>query len=306
MLRFLLSRFIQGIVVILAVITITFFLSKSIPGGLIQNEKNVSPVTLKAQREYYGWDKSPFEQWWTLIVHYATFNLPESTHYKGRGIDEIIESGFPVSASIAVIALTVALGVGIPVGAFSALRPHTFEDRTCMIATTCGICMPTMVSGPIIALVFGLKLRWFNASGWQESGDVVLPALTLGIIYSAYVARLMRGSLRETLALEFIRTARAKGASEAAVVFRHAIKLACLPVLNFLGPAAAGLVTGSFVVETTFNLPGLGQFFISAVKNNDHQLTMGISVLFAALIVFFNLIVDILQAWLNPRIRLNA
>jgi oligopeptide transport system permease protein len=306
MICFLLSRLLQGVIVIFMVITITFFLSKMIPGGLIQNEKNVSPVTLKAQAEYYGWDKPLIVQWWKQIVHYATFDMPESTHFRGRYIDEIIASGFPVSASVAVLALSIALSIGIPVGAISALKPHTLEDRVSMLATTTGICMPTMVSGPIIALVLGLHLRWFNASGWQESGDVVLPAVTLGIIYSAYIARLMRGSLRETLALEFIRTARAKGAGEIAVVFRHAMKLACLPVLNFLGPAAAGLLTGSFVVETTFQLPGLGQFFIAAVKNNDHQLTMGLSVLFAALIVFFNLLVDLLQAWLNPRIRLQA
>ena len=163
-----------------------------------------------------------------------------------------------------------------------------------------------MVLGPLIAMLFGLQLRWFNASGWFDSSDWVLPSLTLGIIYSAYIARLTRGSLRETLAQEFIRTARAKGASEFSVVFFHALKLACLPVLNYLGPTAAGLLSGSFIVETVFQLPGLGQFFISSAVNRDIPLSIGISVYLAALTVTFNLIVDILQAMLNPRIRLQA
>lgn len=306
MIRFLLSRLLQGIIVILAVITITFFLSKMIPGGAIRNEKNVSEETRRQQEEYYGLNKSWFVQWLLQIEHYATFNLPESYHFKGRYVDEIIASGLPVSASVGGLALLIAIGIGVPIGAYAALRPHTLEDKAAMLASTVGICMPTMISGPLIALAFGLKLRWFNASGWMDNDDVILPALTLGIIYSAYLARLTRGSLRETLSQEFVRTARAKGASEFAVVLCHALKLAFLPVLNFLGPAAAGLLTGSFVVESVFQLPGLGQFFISAAQNGDHQLTIGLSVFYASLIVLFNLLVDILQAWLNPRIRLHA
>lgn len=212
----------------------------------------------------------------------------------------------PVSAAVGGAALLIALAVGVPLGALAALRPNTIEDRTSTLVATLGICTPSMVLGPLIAMLFGLQLRWFNASGWFDSSDWVLPALTLGIIYSAYIARLTRGSLRETLAQEFVRTARAKGASESSVVFFHAMKLTSLPVLNFLGPAAAGLLTGSFIVETVFQLPGLGQFFIAAATNGDHQLTIAISVFYAALIVSFNLIVDILQAMLNPRIRLQA
>jgi oligopeptide transport system permease protein len=154
----------------------------------------------------------------------------------------------------------------------------------------------------LIALIFGLKLRWFNASGWYDADDWVLPAMTLGIIYSAYIARLTRGGLRETLAQEFIRTARAKGASETAIVFRHAFKLACLPVLNFLGPTAAGLMTGSIVTESVFQLPGLGQHFVGAAVNRNYELAMATAAFYALLIVAFNLLVDVVQAMLNPRI----
>lgn len=306
MIRFLLSRIVQGIVVILAVITITFTLSEMVPGGAIRNERNVSEETKKAQEEYFGLNKPWIVRLGLTIKHYATLDLPESYHYKGRGVDEIIASGFPVSATVGMAGLLIALIIGVPLGAIAALRPDTLEDRSSTFVATLGICTPSMVLGPLIAMLFGLKLRWFNVAGWFDSSDWVLPALTLGIIYSAYIARLTRGSLRETLAQEFIRTARAKGAGETSVVFLHAMKLASLPVLNFLGPAAAGLLTGSFIVETVFQLPGLGQFFIAAATNGDHQLTIGISTFYAGLIVGFNLLVDILQAVLNPRIRLHA
>ena len=306
MIRFLLSRLLQGIIVIIAVITITFALSRMLPGGPIQSEKNTSPEAIAAQRAYLGLDKPWYVQLGLQISHYATLDLPESFHFKGRGVDEIIASGFPVSAAVGFTALMIALGLGVPLGAYAAVKPNTLEDRATMLAATMGICTPSMILGPVIALLLGLKLRWFNASGWYEASDVVMPALTLGIIYSAQIARLTRGSLRETLALEFVRTARAKGASETSVVFLHALKLACLPVLNFLGPAAAGLLTGSIVVEAVFQLPGLGQFFIASAINRDMNLAIAISVFYASLIVLFNLLVDILQAWLNPRIRLHA
>jgi len=306
MIRFLLSRLLQGLIVILAVITITFALSRMLPGGPIQSEKNTSPEAIAAQRAYLGLDKPWYVQLGLQIAHYATLDLPESFHFKGRGVDEIIVSGFPVSAAVGFTALMIALGLGVPLGAYAAVKPNTLEDRATMLAATAGICTPSMILGPVIALLLGLKLRWFNASGWYEASDVVMPALTLGIIYSAQIARLTRGSLRETLALEFVRTARAKGASETSVVFLHALKLACLPVLNFLGPAAAGLLTGSIVVEAVFQLPGLGQFFIASAINRDMNLAIAISVFYASLIVLFNLLVDILQAWLNPRIRLHA
>lgn len=306
MIRFLLSRLAQGIVVILTVIVITFALSQMVPGGAVRNERNVSEETRKAQEEYYGLNKPWIVRLGLTLKHYLTLDLPESYHYKGRGVDEIIASGFPVSATVGLAGLLIALGIGTPLGVVAALRPGTLEDRGSTLVATLGICMPSMVLGPLIALLFGLKLRWFNVAGWFDTSDWVLPSLTLGIIYSAYIARLMRGSLRETLTLEFVRTARAKGVSEMAIVFRHVLKLACLPVLNFLGPAAAGLLTGSFIVETVFQLPGLGQFFIAAATNGDHQLTIAISTFYAALIVGFNLLVDILQAVLNPRIRLQS
>lgn len=306
MLRFILSRIVQGIVVILAVIVITFVLLKLSPNGPFNKERQMQTHTREVLEAIYGLDNPWPVQLWRHIKAYLTFNFPESMKMPGRGVDEIIAQSFPVSAAIGIPALLIALGLGIPLGAMAALRPNSIEDRVTMVLAMAGLCMPSLVLGPVIALVFGLKLRWFNVSGWYDVDDWVLPAATLGIIYSAYIARLTRGGLRETLAQEFIRTARAKGASQGAVVFRHAFKLACLPVLNFLGPAAAGLMTGSFVVESVFQIPGLGQHFISSAVNGDHNLAMATAAFFAALIVTFNLLVDIIQAALNPKIGFKS
>lgn len=306
MLRFLASRLLQGLAVILGVLCITFVLLKTAPGSPLQSERNV-PEHIRAQRMAdTGLDKPLPVQLWKYLKSFATFNFPTSVKNPGRGVDEIILQAFPISAQVGASALLIALAMGIPMGALAAVRANTFDDKACMAAATLGICMPSMVLGPLIALVFGLKLRWFNASGWFDADDWVLPSLTLGIIYSAYIARLTRGGLRETLAQDFIRTARAKGASELAIVFRHSFKLASLPVLNYLGPTAAGLMTGSIVTETVFQLPGLGQHFVGAAVNRDYDLAMATAAFYAVLIITFNLAVDFLQALLNPRIGFKS
>ncbi len=306
MLRFLISRIMQGIAVILAVLVITFGLMKAAPGGPFNKERAIPQHVRASLEAQYGLDKPWYVQLGRHIWSFATLNLPKSYRYKGMTVGEIISQGFPVSAAIGLPALAMALIIGVPMGALAAIRPHTFEDRATMLAATLGICAPSLVLGPLVALVFGLKLRWFNVGGWYDADDWVLPSLTLGLIYSAYIARLMRGGLRETLAQDFIRTARAKGAGEAAIVFRHALKLACLPLLNFLGPAAAGLLTGSFVVEMVFQIPGLGQHFIRAAQDQDYTLAMATAAFYAALIVGFNLLVDFIQALLNPRIGFKS
>ncbi|MBX7210781.1 MAG: ABC transporter permease [Verrucomicrobiaceae bacterium] len=306
MLRFILSRIIQGFVVVFAVIVITFGLLKASPGGPFNKERQMQPHVRAMIEAYYGLDQPWWVQLWRHVKGYASFHFPESLKMPGRGVDEIIAQGFPVSAAIGIPALLIALALGIPLGAFAALKPNSIEDRASMLLAMAGLCMPSLVLGPLIAMIFGLKLRWFNVSGWYDADDWVLPAATLGIIYSAYIARLTRGGLRETLAQDFIRTARAKGASEGAVVFRHAFKLACLPVLNYLGPAAAGLLTGSLVTETVFQIPGLGQHFISAAVNRDDNLAMATAAFYATLIVGFNLLVDIVQAALNPKIGFKS
>jgi oligopeptide transport system permease protein len=306
MVQFLASRILQGIVVVLAVLVITFFLQKLSPSSPFNSEKNLPEEQRARFAEYYGFNETWGQQLWRVFKAYATLHPPDCMKKPGRGVGEIIMQAFPVSLAIAVPSLLIALMLGIPLGAIAALKPHTWQDRTATFLATLGVCLPSLVLGPIVALIFGLWLGWFNVSGWMDPGDWVLPSLTLGFIYSGPIARLTRGGLRETLVQDFIRTARAKGVDERGVVLRHAMKLACLPVLNYLGPAVAGLLTGSFVIETVFQIPGLGQHFVNSAFENDHNLAMGITLFFAVLVVAFNILVDLLQAAVNPKIGLKT
>lgn len=302
MLRFLISRLIQGFIVIVTVLIITFVLMKAAPGGPFDRERAVPEFVKASLEEQYGLNKPWPVQLWHHVSNFLTGDWPMSYRFKGRSVAEIISNGFPPSATVGIAALLIAIGIGVPAGAFAAMRPDKFEDRAAMLGATFGISMPSLVLGPVLLLLFALKLRWFSVGGWHETEDWVLPALTLGIIYAAYIARITRGGLRETLAQEFIRTARAKGASEGAVLWKHAAKLSCLPLLNFLAPAAAGLLTGSFITENVFQIPGLGQHFVASAVNKDFTLASATAAFYAVLIVGFNLCVDVLQAWLNPRI----
>jgi oligopeptide transport system permease protein len=306
MLRFIISRILQGLVVVFAVITLTFVLLRQAPGGPFSGERAGSVVAQEKLREHYGLDKPMSTQLGLHLWKYLTLNPGLSDRIKGMEVTEIIAASFPVSVAFGLPALLIAIGLGVPLGALAAMRPGSIEDKATMAFTTLGICAPSLVLGPIIALVFGLKLGWFNVGGWYDADDWVLPSTTLGLIYAAYVARLTQSGLRETLAQDYIRTARAKGVGEKAVVFRHALRLACLPLLNFLGPAAAGLMTGSFVTEIVFQIPGLGQQFVNAATNRDYALASATAAFYAAIIVAFNLIVDLLQAAMNPRITLKA
>ena len=305
MIRFILSRLIQGIIVIVAVLSITFLIIRLGPGSPFESGREMPEYVRENLDRIYGLDKPIIVQLWRNLVSFATFDLPVSFRLKGWGVGEIIAQGLPVSFTVGGAAFLIAILLGIPAGALAALRAGKFRDRATMAAATLGVCVPSLVLGPVISLIFGLKLHWFNAAGWGSSGDWVLPSVTLGLICAAAVARLTRGGLCEALAADHIRTARAKGVDEKMIVARHAFKLACLPLINYLGPLAAGLLSGSFVTETVFQLPGLGRHFVSSALHKDFTLAMCLAGLFAALIVIFNLLVDILQAWLNPRIRLS-
>jgi oligopeptide transport system permease protein len=215
----------------------------------------------------------------------------------------LIFDAFPVSAELGVLSLAVALTIGITAGFIAALRKNTIFEYSAMSLAMIGICLPTFVLGPVLMLVFAIHLQWFNAIGWDFARDRVLSSLTLGLYFAAYIARLTRGGMLEILNQDFIRTARAKGASMTRIVFKHALRGGIAPVISFLGPATAGIITGSFVIETIFGVPGLGRFFITSVTNRDYTLVCGTVVFYAALIVFFNLVVDIVQVWLNPRLK---
>ena len=234
----------------------------------------------------------------------ADGDLGPSFKYPGRSVNEILASGLPVTAELGVYALCFALFIGVFAGVLAALRPNTQQDYVPMSLAMIGICMPSFLLGPLLILVFGIFLEWLPISGWGDlPGDKILPSVTLGSAYAAYIARLSRAGMLEILSQDYIRTARAKGASDPRVVFKHALRGGLIPVVAFLGPAFAGLLAGSFVVETIFQIPGLGRFYVQAAFNRDYTMILGTTVFLSVLIVAFNLISDVLAAWMDPRLR---
>jgi oligopeptide transport system permease protein len=303
MLRFALRRLLQTIPVMFCIVTATFFMVRFVPGGPFTAEKAIPPEILRNLEAHYGLDQPLWKQYATYLGKLARGDLGPSFKYTNRSVNEIIGDKLPVSLELGGWALLVALSLGLPLGVLAAVRRNTWLDYVCSGIGMAGVCIPTFVMGPLLALTFGIYLRWLNVSGWYVPADRVLPALTLGFVYAAYIMRLTRGGMLEVLHQDFIRTARAKGASEARIVFRHALRGGLLPVVSFLGPAIAGILTGSFVIETIFQIPGLGREFVNSAFNRDYTLVLGTVILYAGLIVVLNLVVDVVQVWLNPRLK---
>jgi oligopeptide transport system permease protein len=303
MLRFIALRLLQTIPVLLVIATLTFFMVRLAPGGPFDAEKQVTPEIRRNLEAHYGLDKPLYRQYFDYMGKVVKGDLGPAFKHPNRSVNELIWGAFPVSLQLGFYSLLVALALGLMAGIIASLRPNSPTDYVPMTLAMVGICVPTFVMGPLLILVFALGLGWFSASGWYTSGDMVLPALTLGGYYAAYVARLTRGGMLEILNQDFIRTARAKGASSLRIIVQHSLKGGLLPVVSFLGPAIAGLVTGSFVVETIFQIPGLGRMFVNSAFNRDYTLVLGTVLFYATLIIILNLVVDIVQVWLNPKLR---
>ena len=304
MARFIWLRLLQAIPVLFVVITATFFLVRFAPGGPFSQEKAVIPEVKRALEAQYRLDRPLIVQYGNYLKDLVHGDFGPSFKYPGRSVNELIASGFPATAELGLYALLVAVLLGMGAGVMAALHPNTWRDYLPMSAAMTGICMPTMLLGPVLVLVFGIWLEWVPVSGWGDvPGDKILPSLTLGAAYAAYVARLTRGGVLEVMSQDYIRTARAKGLPERVVIFKHALRGGLIPVVSFLGPAFAGLLSGSFVVETVFQVPGLGRFFVQAAFNRDYTMILGTTTFLAGLIVIFNLLSDVLAAWLNPRVR---
>jgi oligopeptide transport system permease protein len=303
MAKFILRRLLEMIPVLFLVATATFFMIRLAPGGPFSRERNVPPEVLRNLEKHYGLDQPLWKQYTSYLGHLLQGDLGPSFKYPTRTVNELIADSFPVSLELGSIGLLIALVLGIPAGVFAALRPNTRQDFLTMGVAMTGICLPNFVIGPLLVLAFAIKLEMFNASGWFVWQDRFLPALTLGLAFAARIARLTRGGMLEVLNQDYIRTARAKGLSESAVVLRHALKLGLMPVIAYLGPAIAGLLTGSFVVETIFQIPGLGRFFVTAAFNRDYTMVLGTVLFYAALILVMNFLVDLLQIYLNPKLK---
>jgi oligopeptide transport system permease protein len=303
MLKFAAIRLGQGILVLLAIYALTFFLVAMTPGSPFSSERAIRPEVLAQIEAYYGYDKPFFERFWTSLSNAVRGEFGPSAVYANRSVTQIIAESFPVSLKLGSISLLMALLIGIPTGILAAVKRNTWLDYVPMSVSMAGICLPTFVLGPLLALVFGLILRLLPVSGWYGPEYVVLPAATLGLYYAAYFARLARGGMLEMLNQDFVRTARAKGVAESTIVWKHCLKGGLIPAITFLGPALAGIISGSFVVETIFQIPGLGQWFVRAALNRDDFLILGLTVLFASLIVLMNLLADIVHVALNPRLK---
>lgn len=301
--RFLLSRFAQSLFALLCIVTITFFLARLAPGGPFLDERAIPEHLVEQMKRNYGFDKPLPVQYATYLGRLVRGDLGPSLGNKGFTVNEVIAEGFPVSFMLGICGLVIALAIGIPAGVFAAAKRNTIVDYALMALAMIGICLPTFVIAPLLGEIFALKLGWFDVALWQNSSAWILGSVTLGLYYSAYIARLTRGSMLDVLSQDFIRTAKAKGVPPLAVLFKHAFRGGITPVVAFLGPALAGLIGGSFVVETVFGLPGLGQHFIKAATNRDYWLINGTVTVFAVLILVMNFLVDVLQAWLDPRTR---
>ncbi|MDA8808756.1 ABC transporter permease subunit [Gammaproteobacteria bacterium] len=304
MLAIFIKRVFMAIPVLLAVATMTFFLIKLAPGGPFDAEKAVSPQVLKNLNAVYNLDASEWEQYTDYMTGVIQGDFGPSFKYPGRSVTEMIASGLPITFELAMYAILIALVIGVLSGVLAALKRNTMLDFMPMAIAMIGICVPTFLMGPLLVLIFGIQLELLPVAGWgQLAGDKILPSITLGFAYAAYIARLSRGGMLEVLNQDFIRTARAKGLTERMVVIKHAMQGGLIPVVSFLGPAIAGLLAGSFVVETIFQIPGLGRFYVEAALNRDYTMILGTTIFFSAMIVFFNLISDLASLWLNPRSR---
>jgi len=305
MFRFVLRRLLEMIPVLWIIVTATFFMIRFVPGGPFTAEKAVTPEVLRNLEAHYGLDRPLHRQYLDYLGNLLHGDLGPSFKYANRTVNEIIADKLPASLELGLLALAIALTFGLTLGVLAAVRRNTWLDYLCSSVAMTGISVPPFALGPLLVLFFAIYLGWFNASGWYFASDRILPAATLGCVYAAYVARLTRGGMLEILGQDFIRTARAKGASEARVIFRHALRGGLLPVVSFLGPAVAGILTGSFVIETIFQIPGLGREFVNSAFNRDYTLVMGTVILYAALIVTLNLVVDVVQVWLNPKLKFD-
>ena len=304
MLKFLLSRIAQAVPVLLVVVTATFFIVHAAPGGPFSADKAVPPEVIEALEAQYKLDQPVWRQYISYLGDILSGDFGPSFKYPGRSVNELIMAGIPITAELAFYAMLVALGIGILSGVGAAIRPNTLQDYAPMTLAMIGICMPSFLLGPLLVLVFGIELEMVPVSGWGDiPGDKILPSITLGTGYAAFIARLSRGGMLEILSQDFIRTARAKGLSERTVIIKHALKGGLIPVIAFLGPAFAGLLAGSFVVETIFQIPGIGRFYVQAAFNRDYTLILGMTIFLSTLIVIFNLISDLISIWLNPKLR---
>jgi oligopeptide transport system permease protein len=305
--QFILKRLLVAIPTIFVIITLSFFLARVAPGGPFDADAALEPEIRANLEAAYGLDKPLFVQYVTYLGNIVQGDLGPSVIYKDYTVNELIGIGLPVSLQLGLISILVALAFGGVLGIIAALRQNSWVDYSVMAVAMTGIAVPSFVVAPILTLFLGLYLNWLPIAGWNDGAlaNMVLPVVALALPQVAILARLTRGGMIEVLRSNYVRTARAKGLSEMKVVWRHALRSALLPIVSYLGPAIAGIVTGAVVVEQIFSLPGMGRYFIQGALNRDYTLVLGIVIVFAAAVVLMNLVADILYSWLDPKVRMG-
>src|SRR5687768_5563924 len=303
MVSFILRRLLIIIPMALLVVTLTWVLIRVAPGNFYSSEKTLPPAIEENIKRKYGLDKPWYQQYLIMMGNVIRGDFGDSLKYQGESVNDIIRRHLPYSATIGFFAYLVALIVGLFAGIVAALRQNSNFDYGSMATAMLGLSVPNFVLGPILVLVFSLGLYWLPPARWGGISNLILPVLTLAAIYMAFLARLTRAGMLEVMRSDYIRTARAKGLSEETVLLKHGLRGGIIPVVSFTGPALAGLLAGTVVVERVFAIPGLGNIFIQSIFNRDEPLILGIVAFLSILIMLFNLIVDISYGYLDPRIR---
>ncbi|MCZ6735404.1 MAG: ABC transporter permease [Planctomycetota bacterium] len=310
-------RLLQMPIILFVIYTITFSLAWLIPGNPLENPEGRRPpqVIMQAMLEQYKLDNPWSFYWdylgkatgvsWLLGQHDRPFDLGPSLTHQDWTVNEILAAGLPVSITLGLLAILLACAIGLTAGIIGGIRPGSVADLVTLLIALVGISLPSFVIGTLLLVIFGVWLKVFPIGGWGKLSYTFLPALTLALPFAAYIARLTRFGMIDELATDYIRTARAKGVPQMRVVLKHALKNAFLPVLSFLGPAAAMAMTGSFVVEKVFAVPGIGTHFVNAVLSKDITLNMGVVLVYSTMLILFNLVVDVLYRWVDPRIELS-
>jgi oligopeptide transport system permease protein len=305
LLKYSLRRLLAAIPTLLLLIAFAFFMIRAAPGGPFDTERQLLPEIEANLRAAYYLDEPLYQQFGRYLWGVIRFDFGPSFQYRDFTVTELIMTGFPVSLTLGGLAMLVALVVGVSAGCLAALRQNSLTDHGVMAVSMTGISVPNFVMAPLLVLVFAVYLRWLPAGGLGQGSlkNLVLPVVSLALPQIAYLSRLTRGSMIEVLRSGFIRTARAQGLPEWQIVFRHALKPALIPVVSYLGPATAAVITGSVVIEQIFGVPGLGRFFVTGALNRDYTLVMGVVVFYGVLIIAFNFLVDLAYAWLDPKVK---
>lgn len=306
--RYFMKRLAGAVPTLFIIITLAFFLIRLAPGGPFDQEQSLPPEILANLERAYGLDQPVWVQYGRYLGALLHGDFGPSFKYKDFTVTELIAQGFPVTLELGAIALTLALSLGIPLGILASLHRHSLLDHAAMAVAVIGITVPSFVVLPLLGLIFGVHLHWLPVAGWEPGSlrHLVLPVIALCLPPLAYVARMTRGSLIEVLRMPYIRTAFAKGLPLRLVIFRHALRPALLPVASYLAPAVASIMTGSLVVESIAGLPGIGRYLVQGALNRDYTLVMGMVIIYSALLIGMGLVVDLLYAWLDPRIRFDA